>query len=284
MEKGTSKTRTQENEIEIAAPIEAVWKALTDAEELARWLAERAEVTPGVGGSCWVAWGEGENEQAYRKGIEVWDPPHRLRLVPPGPPPGEAVAAGEDQAAPLSIVDEYILEARGNHTVLRLVCSGIPDAPEWDGFYDSTNYGWKLFFRGLRHYLERHPGKPRHALIKIQQAMSVDAAEAWKKFVGPEGLSAEGSIEGLDEGARYQVTTSAGELLTGEVGIIRPPKIVLLTIDEFDGAVLSAGFEQMMGANYVYLTLSTYGSPDARTAAIGERWEQWLRQVLGIPR
>jgi len=116
----------------------------------------------------------------------------------------------------------------------------------------------------------------------MQQAISVDAAEAWKKLLGPEGLSAEGSIEGLDEGARYQVTTSAGERLTGEVGIIRPPKIVLLTIDEFDGAVLSAAFEQMMGANYVYLTLSTYGSPDARTAGIGERWEQWLRQVLGV--
>jgi len=283
MEKATSTTRTHENEIEIAAPIEVVWKALTDAEELTRWFAERAEVTPGVGGSYWVAWGEGENEQAGSKRIEVWEPPHRFSLALPGPP-GDASAAGENQTVAVPIVDEYSLEARGNRTVLRLVSSGIPDVPEWDGFYDSTNYGWKLYFQGLRHYLEHHPGKPRQLLIRILQAMSIDAAEAWKKFVGHEGLAAEGSMEGLDEGARYEVTTSAGERLTGEVGIISPPKILFLTIDEFDGAVLSAAIDQMLGVNYVWVTLSAYGSPDARAAAIGERWEHWLRQLLGIPR
>jgi uncharacterized protein YndB with AHSA1/START domain len=279
MEKGTSKTRTQEHEVEIAAPIEAVWKALTDAEELTRWFVDRAEVTPGVGGSYWIAWGEGENEQGGSKMIEIWEPPHRLRLVP-GPPQGDASAAGENQAVAAPLVDEYTLEARGNRTVLRLVFSGVPDTPEWDGFYDSTNHGWKLFFRGLRHYLERHPGKPRNTIIAMQQPISFAAADAWQRFIGPEGLAAEGSIEGLTEGSRFQVTTSAGERLTGEIAVIRPPKTVMLLIDNFDGAVLSAAFEQMGGANYLYLTLATYGSQPAGTEGLRERWTEWLRGLF----
>ena len=46
-------TRTIEKELEIDAPIEAVWKALTDAEELTNWFPLEARVKPGVGGSIW---------------------------------------------------------------------------------------------------------------------------------------------------------------------------------------------------------------------------------------
>ena len=44
-------TRTQQHEIVIDAPLEAVWKAITDAEELTRWFVEEAKVVPGVGGT-----------------------------------------------------------------------------------------------------------------------------------------------------------------------------------------------------------------------------------------
>jgi len=281
MEEETPQSRNLEPEIEINAPTEAVWKAITDAEELTRWFSDHAKVTPGVGGTCWVAWGEGEAQQFYGKTIEVWEPPHRLKLGPPVPEESDTGPSPEAQA-PLSppIIDEYTLETHGGHTLLRFVSSGIPVAAEWDGFYDSTNYGWKLFFRTLRHYLERHPGKPRKTLITMQQPIVLDASEAWKKFVGPEGLAAEGSLEGLKDGDRFQIKTSAGESLTGEVGIIKPPKIILLTIDTFDGAVLSAAFEQMGGANFLYITLATYGSADEPTSGLGERWTRWLKGLF----
>ena len=44
-------TRTQQHEIVIDAPIEAVWKAISDAEELTRWFVEEASVEPAVGGT-----------------------------------------------------------------------------------------------------------------------------------------------------------------------------------------------------------------------------------------
>ena len=37
-------TRTQQHEIVIDAPLEAVWKAITDAEELTRWFVQEASV------------------------------------------------------------------------------------------------------------------------------------------------------------------------------------------------------------------------------------------------
>ena len=39
--------RSIETQIEINAPVEAVWKALTDAAELANWFPVKARVKPG---------------------------------------------------------------------------------------------------------------------------------------------------------------------------------------------------------------------------------------------
>ena len=64
------------------------------------------------------------------------------------------------------MVDKYTIERRDGKTVLRLVSSGIPNAPEWDGFYNGTNSGWSSFPRTLRHYLEHHAGRPR-TTIKV---------------------------------------------------------------------------------------------------------------------
>jgi hypothetical protein len=49
------KERRIENEIEVAAPAEEVWKALTDAGELARWFPLEAHVTLGLGGKIMAA-------------------------------------------------------------------------------------------------------------------------------------------------------------------------------------------------------------------------------------
>ena len=48
------KERRLEREVEIEAPREDVWKALTDANELARWFPLKARVTPGLGGKVFV--------------------------------------------------------------------------------------------------------------------------------------------------------------------------------------------------------------------------------------
>ena len=61
--------RSIETQIEINAPIEAVWKALTDGEELANWFPLKARVTPGVGGSVWSYWAE---DMQWESPIDAW--------------------------------------------------------------------------------------------------------------------------------------------------------------------------------------------------------------------
>jgi uncharacterized protein YndB with AHSA1/START domain len=53
-----------EKEIEINAPIEQVWKALTEGDGLKNWFPLEARVTPGVGGKIFLSWG-----RRLRRGI-----------------------------------------------------------------------------------------------------------------------------------------------------------------------------------------------------------------------
>jgi uncharacterized protein YndB with AHSA1/START domain len=153
-------TRSHEHEMEIQAPAEAVWRALTDGDELVRWFAEDARTTPGEGGSVWLSWG---GEYAGESRIDVWEPSRRLRLLD---------SSGDDPA--VTLVEEWTLETRGGTTVLRLVHSGILDSPDWDGMYDGTNQGWEIFLRTLRHYLERHPGAARRTIYWMAKLESVE--------------------------------------------------------------------------------------------------------------
>ena len=52
-------TRTIEIEFPIDAPVDAVWKALTDPEELVKWFPLEAKVEPGAGGAVELSWGPG---------------------------------------------------------------------------------------------------------------------------------------------------------------------------------------------------------------------------------
>jgi uncharacterized protein YndB with AHSA1/START domain len=65
-----------EKEIEIAAPIEEVWSALTDGKALANWFPLEARVSPGKDGKMFVSWGQdcqGEGQ------IVAWEPKKKSR-------------------------------------------------------------------------------------------------------------------------------------------------------------------------------------------------------------
>ena len=71
-------TRAVEMEVEIAAAPDMVWKAISEGDEIRRWFAPEARVTPGVGGVIWLSWGGGvEGEGA----IDIWEPGRRLRWI-----------------------------------------------------------------------------------------------------------------------------------------------------------------------------------------------------------
>jgi uncharacterized protein YndB with AHSA1/START domain len=275
----TPKTRRQEHEIEIKAPIEAVWKALTDAEEIIRWFADDAKVVPGPGGTMWFAWGQGESKMDGTARIEVWEPGKQLKLVLTGANPSAGAAYGELEPP---MIEEYTLESRGDVTVLRLVHSNIPNSPDWDAYYDGTNYGWRAFFLGLRHYLQYCAGKNRDVVL-FMRPLGFSFRDAWRALTGKDGLAAAGTLDGLPRGSRYSTVTAFGDRLEGEIVESIPPKILILTVEDLDHALLTVALEEMGGVSFVYLTLAIFGKPPAAVDQIRARWTEWLRKVLPAP-
>jgi uncharacterized protein YndB with AHSA1/START domain len=261
-------TRKQEHEIVIDAPIEAVWKAITDAEELTRWFVETAKVEPGVGGTFRISWGGGEEGESR---IEVWEPNQKLRVALKPFDMGTAKHDGQT-----AIIEEYTLERRDGKTVLRLVQSGIPDSPDWDGFYNGTDSGWESFFRTMRHYLKHHAGKPR-TVIKVVGKLPGSLEDGWSRLIGPGGFG----FEPL-EGGTFSTRTGSGEALRGRVVFAKAPSMLELSIHELDEAFFAHSMACAGANQYVYSMLSLFGKSQAEVDAIRAKWEPWLKAVLGV--
>ena len=237
--------KAQTHEIEVRVPADVAWRALTDPDELVRWFCEEASIEPREGGAYSISWGDGA---VGRRRIEVWQPSRRLRLVtesfPPGMEPDEP------------LVEEWILESGRGATVVRLVHSGFPDSPDWDGIYDSMELGWGLFFRGLRHYVERHAGRAR-ASRYLAGRTAAAAGATWRRVTGAEGLCAEGSLPAAGE--RYETATADGDRLWGEVVHHEPNRSLQLTVEPWADGLVTIAVEADGETTLVWATVATFG-------------------------
>lgn len=161
-------TRSARGQVEIDAPVERVWRALTEAAELERWFPLDARVTPGEGGAVWMSW---RNEYAAESKILEWDPPHRLVT---------SWGWHEEDVAPAQRT-EYVLEGKGGRTLVRVTTSGFPTDPSWDGWVEGTVRGWRFELTSLKHYLEHHDGSDR-GVIYLRRRIELPADEAWRRL------------------------------------------------------------------------------------------------------
>ena len=118
------KTRGFALRIDIGAPVAAAWAMLCGPTLVPLWLGEDARLKPQAGGSWSATIAPGLTRHAM---IDVFDPPRRLRLIYL-PPDDLSVFDG-------AVADDILLEADGSRTIVRLLCSGVPDLPEWNGYY-----------------------------------------------------------------------------------------------------------------------------------------------------
>ncbi len=283
--------RNIEASIEIEAPVEAVWKALTDAEELTRWLPLQARVTPNAGGSIWLSWGPPYEGEAR---IEVWEPNRRLRTADQGFGNSDVAGAprqtaeagsgpGDGRSGPAQASLEYQLEERPGKTALHLVHSGFGRDNDWDEEFDSFRRGWQHELRSLRHYLETHRGTPRRAIWpRVPLPAGCSVMQAWERLMSRDGLLRSGSIAGLREGTRYEIKTAAGDELRGAVVINQPPDFTG-TVENLNAALLRVRIEASHGIREAGLRLSTYGLPASQLEAIETGWMEMLRKLFAPP-
>ena len=138
---------TIERELILPAPPARVWRALTDADQLAAWFGTRASVDLRPGGSVIFTWDEPGGAAAHhnRGVIEVLDPERRFAFRWHSGP--------EDQ--PMTLVD-FTLEAHAQGTRLRLVESGFASVPPDQR--QRNQAGWQRELDDLVAYVSSAPG------------------------------------------------------------------------------------------------------------------------------
>ncbi|MGZ4777587.1 MAG: SRPBCC family protein [Thermoanaerobaculia bacterium] len=259
--------RKVEKQIAIKADAAAVWKALTDAEELKRWFPLDAKVTPGLGGSIMVTWSEG-GEGDWVSEIAIWEPNRHLRTVDP-----------PREGSPVRMAIDYSIESSRSETVLRLVHSGwASDA--WDDEIDSTDSGWAAFLGNLKHYLEHHRGEPRALAFYRHPPIAIDRHEAFIRTLHALGFVAN---QPLQSGDRYDITAESGDRFQGEIRLVKPPMVLIATTENWSNGWLMVEIEPGRGRCRPAVWLSLYGEARRDAAALTERFRNLLESAFANP-
>jgi uncharacterized protein YndB with AHSA1/START domain len=260
------KSRSYEKRFEVAAPAEAVWKAITEGDELARWFCQKAHCAPGVGGRQDIDWGGGVRGAQV---ITAWEEHVHLRTELERPELGEASAA-----EPYAI--DWFLEQEGGVTRVRMVASGFGEGPGWDFEYDGTFHGWDLYHATLIHYLEHHRGEAP-ANVVIYASLPVPRSEAWRQLMSPAGFVRDGSVAALEPGSAFRFVTSEGDLLEGTVRKYTYGSSFAAEVANLNRAILVLELTSIPGrGDFLYLAVNTWGLAKHEVDALGAR----LKRVI----
>lgn len=253
-----------ERTIRIEAPVDAVWAALTDPDELRNWFPLEAEVEPGEGGVIHARWSE---ETWFDEKIEIWKTNEHLRTI--GVDGGWA-----------GIATDYRLEGDGGSTVLRVVSSGFGADDDWQEMLDAFGGGWDFELRGLRHYLERHRGTARR-VVRASTTYETDRQDAWDRLAGPDGWLTIETAPSEDDGpARFAAHTATDEILTGTIYEFEPPKQIVAAVGEFADALFRLQVLPESIGSAATLWLSTYGADEEECDRVERSWQRWLDEHL----
>ena len=250
-----SEERKHDIEIEIAAPGDLVWKAITEAEGLMRWFAPEVRVEPGEGGSVFLSWGQGMEGKAP---ITVWEA-------------GKRFAWTEDHGGRPRVV-EIVLEGEGGSTRLRLVHSGFGAEASFDTEYESTSGGWHTFLAMLRYGLEHHPGESA-ANVTVLRMSQASQPDLWLRAREAAGLPGDPI-----EGAPCRVVLGG----TGFDGLVaRSPRPGYLCIGaKGSNALVSIFAESCGGASVLTAVAILFGEAASRRDTIHAALTAYADEVV----
>lgn len=136
-------SRGYAHRVDVVGDAEAVWEALTQTRDLARWCAPDAQMRAVAGGLFRASVDRVTEMEAH---IDVFDPTRRLRLIYL---PCDALPPAET-----ALVDDFLLDARGEITIVRLLGSGIPRDPEWNEHFARLRIAWDRALARLKVWVE----------------------------------------------------------------------------------------------------------------------------------
>jgi uncharacterized protein YndB with AHSA1/START domain len=151
-----------ERDILIEAPVEVVWRAVTEPDQISSWFTDAAEIDVREGGEGTLTWNERATSRresskpaTARISVETIAPPRTFSFRWAHP---EGVEARQDN----SVLVEFTLLPEGEHTRLRVVETGLlelawPDADKAT-YADEHTTGWETHLASLRDYVARPKG------------------------------------------------------------------------------------------------------------------------------
>jgi len=271
----TEKRRAAEITLTVDAPLEDVWKALTDPRELTRWFPLHADVQSGAGGS--VAWRWDDNFAMLSR-IDAWQPPRLLRLIQERERPHAADGATLADESTAHVVMEFTIETHLGRTRLRLVHSGFGSGAAWDDELEGVTNGWNYELRGLAHYLAHHRGRDRHfgwAWTTTSRA----PVDVWETLTSKGGLALPPSAR--DAGSSFILTTPDGVALSGVSQLHVPEREWFGTATELDNGIVRLSIWRGGGRTGVNVWFCTW-NPDCagQASALGRSLQVFLDQRI----
>jgi uncharacterized protein YndB with AHSA1/START domain len=134
-----------ERETVIDAPRTVVWAIITEAEHIANWFSDEAEIQLQAGGRMLLTW---RGHGSYEGRVESVEPPHRFAFR-------WQTREGKFSETNSTLV-VMTLEDEDEHTRLRVVESGFASIPLTDEararYVDENTNGWRIELDELRNY------------------------------------------------------------------------------------------------------------------------------------
>src|SRR5262245_57987432 len=272
----TGPARSASVTIRLDAPVEAVWRALTDPQELTHWFPTNASVDPRAGGEFVISW---DGAWQWEMSITDFEPPRRLRMLDRLARPFDANGQPLGSEAPMQLALEITLESSGGGTTLRLVHSGFGHGDRWDDELDGVTLGWNVELRALRHYLARHRGRSRHtAHVHVTSARPL--ADLWKALTGTSGLIASGYRSDFAEGDRCALRLATGDSVAGAVAFARRGRQLLVASNEWDDGLFRLSLDRAAGEALVQLWVSSWTTPLGELQAFRDRLFPVVEQIV----
>jgi uncharacterized protein YndB with AHSA1/START domain len=140
-----------EREVVIEAPIDVVWRTITEPDQISQWFADKVELEIKPGAHGYMGFGD----QGGPVVVVTVEPPTRFSFRWNHP-------TGEEPIAGNSLLVEFTLERVGQRTRLRVVESGL-DALAWADeekrrYAGEHNGGWATFLDRLAGLLAERSG------------------------------------------------------------------------------------------------------------------------------
>ncbi|GLQ57089.1 SRPBCC family protein [Devosia nitrariae] len=230
----------------IEAPVDAVWRALREREQLRNWFGWDAETLADE--IDFIFFGHAKADEA-----------------------GHVLQFGEWEG----VSDAFELTGDANETTVAVVRRGPP--VDWAGAFEDVPEGWVTFVQQLRLLLDRHPGAKRRTLY-LSGAARAGVAEP-RQALGIIDLIRR------PDGAEYSASLPTGETISGIVWHRTHFQLGLNVTEWGDGllVVTNTGVTDTRSSAGGSVLLTTFGLDDATFGELASRWRAWWEKRYEAP-